>query len=275
MGKKVNLCQRIYTILKDHMDRGLMKKTCERLLTDDRKRSRILFCRHLTVYEHCVSLVKGKRVLDLGCSDGYGSFLLSRKAKKVVGMDIDHQAINLAVQKYQSRNLSFLVADALKISRMRKFDLVISLQLIEHISDTDSYLNQIKKILKKGGKAIFSTPNKQMRLAKGEKPWNPFHVREYDLLEFQRVLAEHFSKVTILGLQATPEIYKIEKKRLYLRRMIAKIDVFRLYQHFPREIADWLLGRFKKKIRQVSSSDFWVSQENMETSLDFIALCET
>lgn len=252
-----------------------MKRTRERLVADDVKLSPVLFYRHLAAYEFCLPYVMKKRVLDLGCGDGYGSYLLAEKARKVVGLDINEQMINKAAKNYQAENLKFKVGSALALPRLEKFDVVISLQLIEHIVDTDLYLNLLRKILKNGGKAIFSTPNRELRLGKGEKPWNRFHVREYDAPEFQCVLTEHFLKVTILGLQAVPEIYKLEKRRLYLRRIIAKLDVLQLYQHIPKEPTDWMLERFKKKTRQISSSDFWASKENIENALDLVAVCET
>jgi len=259
-----------------------MKKTRERLILEDKEKSSPLFYRHLAAYRFCSCFTRGKTVLDLGCGDGYGSYLLSGKAKKVIGIDSDKKTIKLANQRYKSKNLGFIVGDVLKIPKLTKFDIIIALQLIEHIADTESFLKQIKDILIKDGKVIISTPNKGLRLKKGEKPWNLFHVHEYSFSELYNLLSNHFSQVAILGLKAMPSIYKLEKKRLFIRCIIAKLDVFKIYHHIPKELTDWFLEKLKKLLfknkrrglEEISLDDFWVTKERVGGALDLIVICK-
>lgn len=257
-------------------------KTRERLTGEDNKDSAVLFNRHLATYLYSISYINGeKRILDIGCSDGYGSFLIAKKAKETIALDIDRKTIEEAREKYKRKNLKFIRGDALSLIWRNKFDVVVSFQVIEHLNDVDLYLTQIKKVLKKGGCFILSTPNRLLRLRKEEQPWNKFHVYEYEAGELEILLERFFSKVTMLGLQATPEIYEFEKKRLYFRRLIGKFDILHIYERMPRVLTDWafyqikkIIGKRGKKIKKdVSPKDFWISKDQIDDSLDIVAVC--
>lgn len=213
-------------------------KTRERLIEQDQKESPVLYYRHLAAYKFSLSYIQGKRVLEVGSSDGYGSYYMAKAAKKVTACDIDKKTIAYAKQKYKLKNLNFMVIDALKLQLKDKFDVIISFQVIEHIKDVNRYLTQIQKCLKKDGVVIFSTPNREIRLAKNDKPWNPYHVYEYTAYELQNLLSNYFSKTSVLGLHASPTIYRLETRRLSIRRLIAKFDFFSLYERIPRKFAD-------------------------------------
>jgi len=93
------------------------------------------------------------------------------------------------------------------------FDVVTSFQVIEHVGDYKKYFSHVLEALKPGGLAIFTTPNKDLRLDPGDKPWNPFHVREFTASELKELLHSWFSSVEIRGLHATPEMEAIERRR--------------------------------------------------------------
>ena len=59
------------------------------------------------------------------------------------------------------------------------FDVVISFQVREYVEDVDSYLKEIRRVQKPGGRLLLTTPNSSLRLLPGQKPWDRFHVREY------------------------------------------------------------------------------------------------
>lgn len=259
---------------------GKFKKSRERLVEQDAKDSSVLFHRHLAGYMFALDYVKDKTFLDLGCSDGYGTFLLAKEARNAFALDIDKKTIHFAKQKYQLKNLSFKAGDALEIRWRNKFEAVVSFQVIEHINEIDIYLSIIKKTLKKNGVVIFSTPNRKLRLRDGEKPWNPYHVHEYEAQELHNILKKHFNEVSVLGLYASPDIYKFEKRRLKMRRIIARIDIFNMYERFPREYTDWFVMQIKrytsskkKRIAKITSKDFWVTNKKVSESLDLIAVC--
>jgi SAM-dependent methyltransferase len=82
-------------------------------------------------------------VLDLGCKYGNISFAIAQKAKQVVGIDYDGQAIKTAQNTYQQENLSFVVADALEYLKKqeRKFNVLILSHILEHIDQPKAFLS--------------------------------------------------------------------------------------------------------------------------------------
>lgn len=248
-------------------------KTRERITGDDKIYSPNLFNRHLASYIFSLAYInKKKSVLDLGCSDGYGSFFIAEKTKKTIGVDNNENAITEAQKKYNSPELTFMVGDALSLLWENEFDLVVSFQVVEHIQDVNLYFQNVKKVLKKNGIFILSTPNRLLRLNKGQKPWNKYHVHEYEKKELKKILKRYFSKLTIFGLQAETEIYKKEIKRLSLRRLIARFDLFNLYEKLPRNLADSFLNKKERKYN-INPDNFWVSKDKINSSLDLIAVC--
>ena len=66
---------------------------------------------HMSRYHFIKNLVRGKKVLDIGCGAGYGSKILSETAAVVVGIDIDNDAITHAAENYGSDTVSFVAGD--------------------------------------------------------------------------------------------------------------------------------------------------------------------
>lgn len=144
------------------------------------------------------NFVKDKVVLDIGCGTGYGThFLIKAGAKKVIGIDNSYETIEYAQSHYRSNNLEFKQMDIDSINlTAQSFDVIIALEVIEHLKNPNLLLNEIKKLLKSDGVAILSTPNQN------EHPkvfFNKFHVHEMNLTEFDNILKKYFSNVEILG----------------------------------------------------------------------------
>ena len=257
-----------------------MAKTRERLTASDKNQSSALFARHVAAYKFLPQYCRGKRVIDIGCGDGYGANLLSKYASEVVGIDMDEATILHARQQYTKKNITFAVGDAESLQGLKKFDVAVSFQLIEHIHDTERYLLHIKKVLKNNGIAVLTTPNRLLRLKNNQKPWNTFHVTEYSGRSLYSLLSRHFDTVEIRGLTATKSIYNVERRRLFIRRLISKIDPFNLYQYIPKEVSDIVLEILRmirrkehRKASSVSVSDFYVSKNDVDRSLDLVAIC--
>jgi ubiquinone/menaquinone biosynthesis C-methylase UbiE len=89
---------------------------------------------HLHRYGIAMQFAAGKTVLDIACGEGYGSKLLSSKALRVTGVDIDFETIANAKQKYISPNLTFTQGSADKIPvEDASIDVVISFETIDYI----------------------------------------------------------------------------------------------------------------------------------------------
>jgi SAM-dependent methyltransferase len=175
----------------------------------------VLSLLHSKAYAHAMELAHPATVvLDLGCNDGYGTLTLASRAARAIGVDVSQAAIDTARKLRQRDNIEFRLIDgaALPFSD-EMFDLVSSFQVIEHVVEVRPYLEEIKRVLKPGGKVLFTTPNRVIRLDPGMRPWNSFHVREYTAAELSAILREVFPQTTVKGLMAPPELYDIEFAR--------------------------------------------------------------
>ena len=160
---------------------------------------------HLHRYIWASELVKGKRVLDLACGEGYGSNILARDAAYVCGVDIDNGAIQHARSRYSRPNLEFVKASvtAVPVTEASSFDVIICFEAIEHIDAHDALMLEVVRLLKPDGLFIVSTPNKAVYRVGNEEP-NPFHVRELTFEEFHALLMRHFPDVSYFGQDVHP-----------------------------------------------------------------------
>jgi len=157
------------------------------------------FQRHLVVYRWIAERVRGLRVVDLACGEGYGSGLLAGTAASVVGVDANQDAFEHARLKYTAPNLRF-ARDMVETFHER-CDAVVFLQTIEHVNDPGAVLENVKAMLAPGGVAFVSTPNVlTLAPAGAERSGNPWHVKEYRPEEYRALCTAHFGSVELLGL---------------------------------------------------------------------------
>jgi GT2 family glycosyltransferase/2-polyprenyl-3-methyl-5-hydroxy-6-metoxy-1,4-benzoquinol methylase len=155
---------------------------------------------HLHRYAFATQFAQNKTVLDLASGEGYGSHLLARTAKQVIGIDIDENSIRHARNKYIKHNLQFKVGSITEvpITDGRLFDMAVCFEALEHIDEHEKLLREVKRLLIPDGLFIVSTPNKW---AYSDEPnyENPFHVHELYFDEFKTLLESHFKQVKFLG----------------------------------------------------------------------------
>lgn len=152
---------------------------------------------HLARYAFASRLARGKRVLDAGCGVGYGVARLARCAGRVVGLEIDPEAVAAARERYRSPAAGFVCADCRRLPFPdASFDLVTAFEVIEHLKDWERLLAESRRVLTPSGRLVVSTPNRLYYAEQRETP-NPFHVHEFDHEEFRGALEEHFGQVRI------------------------------------------------------------------------------
>jgi SAM-dependent methyltransferase len=154
-----------------------------------------LFSEHFSRYCFARPLAAGKAVLDLGCGSGYGSMELARSAQSVLGMDVAWEAIDYARQHFVAPNLSFCVSDCCQLALAdASLDAVVCFEVIEHLTQQDRLMREIRRVLKPEGFLLLSTPNRVF-YTEERKEINPFHTREFELQEFQDFLNGYFTRV--------------------------------------------------------------------------------
>ena len=199
----------------------LPANTSERVIEEHYVQSRdsyLIYLMHIATYRFAAPYLAGGKVLDLGCGTGYGSALLADNCASVCGVDISHEAVDYARAKYAAPGLSYeTIAKIENGSRMRfadaSFDAVISFQVIEHVADIPSYLNEVRRVLKPGGVFIVATPDRATRLLPLQRPWNLYHLKEYSDTQFEALFTPYFSKVEVLHMSGTRRVIDIELKR--------------------------------------------------------------
>jgi SAM-dependent methyltransferase len=143
--------------------------------------------------------VKGKTVLDIASGEGYGSHLISKVALSVTGVDISEEAVAHAASKYATKtNLNFKVGSASAIPlEDSSVDIVTSFETLEHTTEHEEFLKEIKRVLKPDGILIMSTPDTV--LYNPHDPDNPYHVKELTTEEFKSLIRNHFEESTFLN----------------------------------------------------------------------------
>lgn len=157
-----------------------------------------------------------KKVLDIGCNDGFYGQRLMSNGNQAWGIDIVPEDLVKARAKGMTVKLANIEKE--EIPFKVKFDVVILGDVIEHVFDTDAIIDKIAKVLKKGGKFIITTPNvasigRRLMLLLGKSPFlehsvkmttsglpSVGHIRYYTVETLRQQLEiHHFSDVHIIG----------------------------------------------------------------------------
>ena len=265
-----------------------LPKNGERVLPDRVESivEHLSYLRHLFAYEHASQFVNTQtRLLDVGCGEGYGVSQLSKTCNAACGVDVSDHAIMFARSKYQCKNLKFRTYDGITIPyKDNAFNLVVSFQVIEHVKEVNRYLQEIKRVLRSDGMAIITTPCRLYRLKPGQKPWNPYHIIEYDPKGFLQVLESVFADVEVKGIRAADEVQAIEYERV--KKGLSRKDPYNLRRFIPTTIRS-ILRRSYRRIRskgneemqltksytQFSTSDFYIIEDGLEQSIDLLGTC--
>jgi SAM-dependent methyltransferase len=216
---------------------------------------------HRKRYEFALPFCAGKDVLDLGCGVGYGTSLLGERAARAIGIDVDGDAIAYAVRRYAAPNVEFRRGDALALDlEDASVDVICSFETIEHVSDRDAYLREVRRVLRPGGAFLVSTPRaERTRL----RPENPFHAVELAPADFEALLRRQFGEVELYG-----------QRRLQTRRhrLLQRVDVLGLRKRLPfLRRASRVLGT--PPMAEVSSEDIVIERDALARATELVAVC--
>jgi ubiquinone/menaquinone biosynthesis C-methylase UbiE len=110
-----------------------------------------------------VGNVKGRRVLDLACGEGYNARILARKGAKVVGVDLSGKLVQLArIEEAKDKlGIDYHIADAADVSEFPSnyFDLVTCFMALQDIKDYKGAVSEVARVLKNKGRFVFSIPH--------------------------------------------------------------------------------------------------------------------
>lgn len=120
---------------------------------------------HLEILKkQIMALPANSRFLEAGCGLGQWCFYANKLGHEAVGADIAEDIINRLNEfirgKPEYKNMRFLVDDLCNSKlESNQFDLILSLGVIEHFRDSSLMLEELRRLLKPGGKVFISVPN--------------------------------------------------------------------------------------------------------------------
>jgi SAM-dependent methyltransferase len=219
--------------------------------------------RHLVVYEWIAERVRGMRVIDMACGEGYGTDVLGRAAASAVGVDANPEAHEHARLRYGRGNVRFARAPVETFAEQA--DAVVFLQTVEHLRDPGAALAHFGRLVGPHGCVYVSTPNVRTLAPRGAaRSDNPWHVHEYRRDEFERLCREQFSRVRLYGLFHARKLRAHELAlRLGWDRMHPRVGV-------TKRFYDWFTPA-------IDAADFRLraaGEADLERALDFLAVCQ-
>ncbi len=154
---------------------------------------------HIHRYLYATRYTVGKRVLDIACGEGYGTHMLARNARSVLGVDADAATLDHARVHHGGENIRYVRADAQQFHLApNSMDVVVSFETLEHFPAQEAFVAAMKACLAPGGLLLLSTPNRPV-YSGDAPPYNPFHAHEFDRTELLALLKPHFAYVGLCG----------------------------------------------------------------------------
>lgn len=111
--------------------------------------------------------LKGRKVLDIGCGGGILAEPVARMGGKVTGIDVSKSNIESAAEHASDEKLKIdyrcTSVEDLANKSSEKFDIILCLEVVEHVNNLPLFIESCSKLLKKGGLLIVSTINKTIK----------------------------------------------------------------------------------------------------------------
>lgn len=257
------------------------------------KNDAIRYLTHKKAYEEIYTKIKGLNILEIGCGAGYGSKYLSSNAKTITTVDLDHKSLDFAKANNFADNITYINANVLQglPFEENRFDFVNIFQVIEHIDidKTQSFLHEIKRVMKPGAYLFMTTPNRKTRLQTYQKPTNKYHTQEFSEKTLKKLIVSVFSSSSIKGLTTSKkeiinELIKWKQTpfqayfRNPLRRFILKTAIIFKINPLIKFLNDRTVNAIViKKDSDVQFdfqiTDFYFEGTGMDKSIDLLAEC--
>lgn len=224
------------------------------------------FARHEAAYlwlrERYQAELPGAVVVDAGSGEGYGAALLADTGPRMVlALELDGAASRHAGATYRALSSVRTNLVALPV-RDCVVDLLVGLQVVEHLWDLSGFLCECARVLHHGGSLVVTTPNRPVfspGLHRGERPTNPFHVQEFDSGELTEALAHNgFQAVTVGGVHHGERIEQWERSRgtgLVAAQVAAVTGIGPVPADTARFVASCTVADFHVSCRPVGAQD--------------------
>tara|TARA_Y200000002_G_scaffold379100_1_gene387726 strand:+ start:589 stop:1314 length:726 start_codon:yes stop_codon:yes gene_type:complete len=181
--------------------------------------------KHFKIDRNDKQFLKKLKILDIGCGGGLISEPMANLGASVTGIDASEKNIKVASVHSKKNNLeiNYINKSPEQLMEKEKFDIILNLEIVEHVDNIDLYLHSCFNLLKKDGLMFTATINRTFSsyikaiigaeyilrwLPIGTHDWNKFVKPE----ELQKKLSDiSFTFVDIKGLEFNPILRKWKK----------------------------------------------------------------
>ena len=177
---------------------------------------------HFKLKKDKSNYLQGLNILDIGCGGGLISEPMARLGAKVTGIDASEKNINVAKlhSKKNGLQIDYLNTSPESLNDIEKFDIILNLEIVEHVDNVNLYIKSCYKLLKSNGLMFTATLNRSLTsyvkaivgaeyilrwLPIGTHDWNKF-IKPEELENF--LSQENFSTLDIKGLKFNPFLKK-------------------------------------------------------------------
>ena len=117
---------------------------------------------HFNLKDQKENFLKGLKILDIGCGGGLISEPMARQGGLVTGIDASEKNIKVAGLHAKQSNLkiNYLNKSPEKMEEIENFDIILNLEIVEHVENVDLYIKSCQKLLKKNGLMFTATLNR-------------------------------------------------------------------------------------------------------------------
>jgi 2-polyprenyl-6-hydroxyphenyl methylase/3-demethylubiquinone-9 3-methyltransferase len=181
--------------------------------------------RYFKISEDKPNYLEKLNILDIGCGGGLISEPMSRLGAKVTGIDASEKNIQIAKlhSKKSGLQVNYFNTSPENFNEVNKFDIILNLEIVEHVENVSLYIKSCNKLLKKGGLMFTATLNRSFIsyvkaiigaeyilrwLPIGTHDWNKF-LKPEELENF--LTQENFSTLDVKGLKFNPFFKKWKK----------------------------------------------------------------
>ncbi len=180
---------------------------------------------HFNINKKSNFYLKGLSILDIGCGGGLISEPMARLGADVTGIDASEKNIMIAQIHSKKNNLKirYLNKSPEQLNEFEKFDVILNLEIVEHVEDVNLYIKSCFKLLKKNGIMFTATLNRSFMsyikaiigaeyvlrwLPIGTHDWNKF-IKPEELEDNLR--RNNFETIDLKGLEFNPFLKKWKK----------------------------------------------------------------
>ena len=191
----------------------------------------------------------GAKILDIAAAQGNYTLLLAEKGYDVTWNDIRAELVPYVQAKYEHGTVAYKAGNVLDMESAEHFDLVLALEVIEHVAHPDAFLQQALRLVEPGGILIVSTPNGGYFRHHGPKYSECIDPDVYESMQFKPDADGHIFCLSPAEFRQVAQSAGLEVLEMVLFNTVTTTGHCKLrYLHLP----GWLIRAFERGVQRTS-----------------------